>query len=120
VEYPLIQRRFGTHRTTYVFGKYAIKLPVFVEWRLFLHGLLANMQERKFSAMGWPELCPVVFSVPGGWFLVMRRADPLPREQWEHFNYEVWIDRGDYCVPVENKLDSFGLINQHIVAVDYG
>lgn len=113
-------RKFGTHRTVYLIGNYAIKRPVFVEWRLFLHGLLANMQERTFGKMDWPELCPVIFGMPGGWFIVMRRAEPLPREQWEHFNYDVWVDREDYTVPVENKLDSFGLINNHIVAVDYG
>jgi hypothetical protein len=36
--------------------------------------LLANMQERDLSKLGWPELCPVVFAVPGGRLVVMRRA----------------------------------------------
>lgn len=35
-------RKFGTHRTVYLIGSWAIKVPVLNCWRLFLHGLLAN------------------------------------------------------------------------------
>lgn len=112
--------RYGTHRTVYLIGKYAIKRPVFVEWRLFLRGLLANMQEAQFSRTGWPELCPVVFAPWGGWFIVMRRAEPLARIDFFHFNLREWADRGDYVIPVEDKLDSVGVLNGKIVAVDYG
>lgn len=115
-----MRRAFGTHRTTWLIGNYAVKTPVFVEWRLFLLGLLANMQEARFSACGWPELCPVVFRLPGGFVNVMRRAEPLTREQFFGFNYEQFAHKPDYWVPVENKWDSFGLLNGRIVAVDYG
>lgn len=116
----------GTHRSVYLIGHYAIKLPVLRPWRMFLCGLLANMQESTFSATGWPELCPVVFACWGGWFIVMRRAQPLSREQFFSLNYGEWIKggnnlpRGEWVVPVENKLDSFGLLDGRIVAVDYG
>src|ERR1051325_9135184 len=96
-------KRYGTHRTVYLIGKYAIKRPVFVEWRLFLLGLLANMQEARFSKMGWPELCPVVFSVPGGFLNVMRRTEPLEYEAFMRFNFEKFVERPDYCVPAEDK-----------------
>jgi len=101
-------------------GRYAIKIPVFVEWRLFLHGLLANMQERKFSRCEWPELCPVILSLPGGWLLVMRRADPLSRDEFLALDYSAFAVTPDYTVPVECKLDSFGKLNGRVVAVDYG
>lgn len=115
-----MKRAFGTHRTTYLIGRWAIKVPVFVEWRLFLHGLLANMQERNFSKTGWPELCPVIFSVPGGWFLVMRKAEALTRDEFFNLDYKAFVEKPDYVVPVEDKPDSFGKINGQIVAVDYG
>lgn len=121
-----MRRAFGTHRTVYLIGKWAIKRPVLRKWRLFLMGLLANIQEATFSATGWPELCPVLFACPGGWFIVMRRAEPLTREQFFALNYAEWIKggndlpKGEWIVPVENKLDSFGIVNGRVVAVDYG
>lgn len=115
-----MHRAFGTHRTVYLIGRYAIKVPAISEWRLFLHGLLANMQEARFSAAGWPELCPVVLAMRGGWVIVMRRAEPLPRKVFDELDVERWRDRGDYKVPVEDKLDSFGILDGRIVAVDYG
>ena len=115
-----MKKRYGTHRTVYLIGKYAIKRPVFVEWRLFLHGLLANIQEAQFSKTGWPELCPVVFACWGGWFLVMRRAEPFDVESFLKFDYEAFVECDDYRVPAEDKMDSFGLLNGQVVAVDYG
>ena len=121
-----IKRAYGTHRITYLIGDYAVKRPVLRPWRLFLCGLLANLQERTFSAAGWPELCPVIISVPGGWLNVMRRAEPLTRDQFFALNYSEWIKggsdlpKGEWVIPVENKLDSFGILDGRIVAVDYG
>lgn len=77
------------------------------------------MQEHEFSATGWPELCPVLFSVPGGWLLVMRRAKPLSDAEWCSVHPE-WGYREEYVVPVEMKRDSFGVLDGRIVAIDYG
>ena len=109
--------RHGTTRTVLLIGRWAIKFPSAVEWRLFLQGLLGNLQERQFWTTKWPELCPVLFGCPGGWFLIMRRAIPLTREDYENFK---GFDCEDRIVPVEMKLDSFGWIDGKIVAVDYG
>jgi hypothetical protein len=120
-----MMRRFGTHRTVYLIGSWAIKVPVFAEWRLFLHGLLANMQERNFGALGCPELCPVIFGMPGGWFIVMRRAEAVSFKRFVEIfptraDFDKWVDTPDYHVPVELKPDSFGILDGKIVAVDYG
>jgi len=112
--------RTGCTRIVILFGNYAIKLPCLDEWRLFLHGLLANMQERRFSKEGWPELCPVVFSAPGGWLLIMKRAKEMTNQEFETFDSRAWSDRGDYIIPVEHKSNSFGWLNGEIVAIDYG
>ncbi len=112
--------RYGTTRTVLLIGNWAIKIPSFIEWRLFLLGLLANMQERKFSATKWPELCPVLFGMPGGWFLVMRRAAPLSDAEWDALDPQIFCAPEDHFVPAEAKRDSFGTLNGRIVAVDYG
>ena len=116
--------KYGTTRIVYFVGNYAIKIPVIGSWKHFLRGLLANMSESQFSSVeDFTGLCPVLFSLPGGFLNVMRRADPLPRETFavENF-YDNFLAQN--CLPeggmVEDKLDSFGIIDGNIVAVDYG
>jgi len=110
----------GATRTVILIGKYAIKTPSIFAWRLFLLGLLANMQEAIFSKTGWPELCPVLFSFPGGFLVVMRRARPISRTHYESISYEQLVAKDHYRVPAENKPDSWGVLDGRIVAVDYG
>jgi hypothetical protein len=112
--------RRGSTRTVFLLGRYAVKVPRASTWRTFLNGLLANMQERGFAVTGWPELCPVLFSLPGGWIVVMRRARPLTDEEWFEFDPTGFVQRSDYCVPAEEKRDSFGMLDGRVVAVDYG
>lgn len=127
----------GATRVVILVGRWAVKFPqVRYGWRNFLFGLLANMQERTFARAGWPELCPVVCSLPGGWLVVMPRCDPVSgltdaryAEMTDipgccehtddvHFPgggcalcpidaYNHDYDTG-YVVPAENKDDSFG------------
>lgn len=112
--------RTGCTRIVILVGCYAIKLPNALSgWRLFLLGLLANMQEREFSAARWPELCPVVASTPGGWLVIMRRARPMTDAEFQQFD-PAWLDRGDYVIPAELKPNSFGWLNEQLVAIDYG
>lgn len=96
-------------------SKYAFKIPSMVYgWRLFVTGLLANIQEKQWS--GRKGLCPVIWSLPGGFLNVMPRCE--------------WLTDGEYCkevpekwgrhLPVEHKTCSFGRLNGKIVAVDYG
>ncbi len=58
--------RLGVTREVLLVGGFAVKLPKLTYgWKMFLCGLLANMQEREFASLRWPELCPVLFAVPG-------------------------------------------------------
>lgn len=117
----MIWNRDGVTREVLLVGSWAVKLPKLTYgWRLFLQGLLANMQERQFAAAKWPELCPVIWGLPGGWLLVMRRAEPMTDAEWTKFDPERFCDRRDYRVPAEHKRDSFGKLNGRIVVVDYG
>ena len=111
----------GATRTVFLTKKYAIKVPTFKSWKLFLNGLLSNLQEREFCTTKWPELCPVLFSDPLGFIIIMPYAQPLDKDFfYDLFDYDSFTNKGDYIVPVENKLDSFGSLDGQIVAVDYG
>ena len=117
----------GATRTVVLVGRYAYKLPSLrYGWRAFLRGLLANMQEREWSAAGYDGLCPVTFSIPGGFLVVMPRTDVVTNLTDEA--YAEFMSRAVDCVlPVENKEDSFGWLNDssgdtqgRLVAIDYG
>jgi hypothetical protein len=113
----------GATRIVLLIGGWAIKIPRFTHWNLFLCGLLANRQERMFGRLWCKDsrkLCPILFSLPGGFLVVMRRAEPMPESLFEILDIEAWKDCGDFVIPVENKISSFGLIDGAIVAVDYG
>lgn len=78
------------------------------------------MQESLFSRTGWPELCPVLWAIPGGFLVIMRRARVLTDEEFLALDMDHWVKRDDYTVPAEIKSDSFGYLNGRLVAVDYG
>ena len=116
-------KRAGAMREVFLVGRWAIKLPKLTsDWRQFLRGLLSNMEEREFSAKGYPEFCPVVFSLPCGWLVVMRRAEPLTDEFLAGFDRLQFImpDDGRLFPEVEPKDDSFGMLDGRVVIVDYG
>lgn len=117
----------GVTRRVLLIGQYALKVPNPAEWRLFLLGLLANMQEAIFAKARWPELCPVVWSLPGGFLVVMRRARVLTDDEFEEHEALIrrWIfggpgEENERFVPAEPKSDSFGWLDGRLVAVDYG
>lgn len=108
----------GITRKVFLIGKYAIKVPqTDYGWKYFLKGLLANMSECASSKYNKYEICPVLFSSWGGWFLVMPRLK-LPSE--EEFK-ESGITK-QYCdrLNVEFKSNSFGWMDGRLVAIDYG
>lgn len=116
-----VELRAGTTRVVLLIGNFAIKVPNWSEWRLFLHGLLANMQEAHFSKIeGQDKLCPVLYSIPGGWLNVMPRAERMEFEKWSKVDIQEWIKEGKFVIPVENKFDSFGIHEGRMVAIDYG
>ena len=125
--------RTGCYRQVLLVGQYAIKFPyVFYKegsgwgkWWKLLSGLQHNIQEAccyKFYGNS-NKLCPVIFSFVG-FILVMRKAIPLPREEFINFNYKkfinVDIDNENINLNwIENKENSFGIIDGKIVAIDY-
>lgn len=117
------QINYGATRAVFLVGRYAFKVPFAFSWKHFLLGLIANMQEVSFGRAKWPELCPLVWWLPAGLLVVMRRAEPLTDEQWTAFEPTIsdgWLVGDEYYVPCEPKMDSFGMIDGRIVALDYG
>lgn len=112
-----MKKKKGATRTVVIAGGLCFKTPSMHSWQTFLWGLLGNMQERLFWTTKWPELCPVLFSIPGGWLVVMPKVEPLSDDDWEKVNRN-WGNM--VHVPAELKRDSFGVLDGRIVAVDYG
>lgn len=114
--------RGATRLVIVVKNQFVVKFPSPYSWRHFLNGLLANLQEKEFGICNWQGFCPVTIADPLGFGLVMPYARPLNDDEWENFSNQIerFIDREDYCIPVENKQSSFGMLNGEIVAIDYG
>jgi hypothetical protein len=110
--------KYGTSRTVILTKNYAFKLPYIGRWTNFLWGLIANMNEVKFNTMKDDRLARVVFSLPAGFLVVMKRAEPL-KEFNKKFLTEFCCSK--QCkIPAEIKKDSFGYINGELKAIDYG
>lgn len=118
--------RTGCSRIVILTKWWAWKIPAFLNsanewsWRTFCQGMLANMQEATFSKAGWPELCPVKFHLPLGLLAVMPKVQLLTDDEFCAIDLKAFIEKEDYYVPVEEKANSFGWLDNRIVAIDYG
>lgn len=113
--------REGCTRIVLLTKRYAIKFPNFLGGYVsLLRGFLANHQEKEWTAAKLEGINPAVFSLPFGLAIVMRKARVLSPEEYVNFDYEKFIDRIDYVIPVENKWNSFGVLDGNVVAIDYG
>lgn len=96
-------------------------------WHNFIFGLLANMNEATvWDIATLPQhadngqfvgqshlLCPVLWRSWGGWVLVMRRCEPVSHD----FDLTPWEEA---CLDGDDKLENYGLLDGHIVKLDYG
>lgn len=117
----------GTTRTVFLVGGYAIKIARIWHklpqhrWKMFLRGMLANMDEYfcyKFSPIDKKKkLCPVKFISPLGLILVMKRAEKCSEEE---FNKEAKNFFHSFAgLPLDAKIENFGIINGELVLIDY-
>jgi hypothetical protein len=111
-----VERRGCSRRVTLI-GGVAIKVPTLSSWRLFLIGLLGNMLEATWweRTGGDHRLCDVLWCLPGGFVLVMRRALPVSDAQFGSVNKSDFEQfTGDLHAA------NFGWLGQRLVLVDYG
>jgi hypothetical protein len=117
----------------FLIGSWAIKLPnLKYPWPACLWGLIHNRSEwMLWKYAGGIEggtdhrhlLCPVIWADRWGFINIMRRAKPLPKEyncpvffQWLASKFK---NEAGYSCPAENKMESYGLLEGEIVAIDY-
>lgn len=116
-----MQHKYGSTRHVFLIKRYVIKFPQTWSWKHFLLGLLANLGEVVFykAFKSDKRFCPIIWWLPGGFLLVMKRAEPLSREEFYQLDYKEFIKLDGGKIPVENKLSSFGKMDGDIVAIDY-
>lgn len=110
----------GITREVFIIGNYAIKIPSVRSWKGFLWGLLANMQEKVWWGCRDTRLCPVLFSLPSGFLAVMPKVKVMTDDEFDGFDHQTFINQPPYRIPVESKSDSFGWLDNEVVAIDYG
>jgi hypothetical protein len=118
-----IERR-GVTRIVILTNRYAIKIPKPKIWNHFLRGILANISEKRtwrWNSGEYEEgfshlLCPVVWCSWGGWILVMERARPLSRADWE------WVTVPEHKkhFPGDDTMSNYGWMEGRVVKIDYG
>ena len=68
----------GATRIVFVFKSVVLKVPNIQSYGLFLHGILANLQEKSFSrGCNRDNLAKVMSCDPLGLFLVMEKAEVI-------------------------------------------
>lgn len=110
----------GATRWVFLTKKWAIKIPRLSRWRTFLWGLLGNLQEVEFSRLNCDRLCPVKFSLPLGFLVVMPRVQEMTPEEFDRFDYDEFIKMKGGIIPAEPKPSSFGWLGDKVVCIDYG
>lgn len=112
----------GSSRWIFVIGTLIVKIPSLNSWRGFLHGLLGNMQEVKFSKMkeAQEKLCPIKFYIPFGFLVIMPKVRVLKNGELTVLQLQEFCANNTYVIPAEYKCDSFGYLNGKLVAIDYG
>lgn len=115
--------RNGATRWVILTERYAIKIPSLEDYKCFLNGLLANMQECLWWKADYCKdcLCPILFSLPGGFLVVMPRCRVLQEDDEVPMgDLDAFCEREDFIIPAERKCDSFGWHKGNLVAIDYG
>jgi len=107
----------GSFRTVFVFGDVVVKVPRVRHWGAFIGGLAMNIQESlryRYAEPGEP-LCPVIWSVPGGWLLVMRYCEPVTLEELCDDERRTFAELG-----IELRPSNLGRLSDgRVVAIDY-
>lgn len=114
--------KHGCTRTVFLIGNYAIKIPSTYSWIHFLQGLIHNLNELKYwkwslsgNFIDSRFLCPIIFYIPGGWLLVMKRCQSVS----EKSNLDTLYKELSSWGISDLKPNNCGLLNNSAVCLDY-
>lgn len=115
----------GATRRVFVFKNFVVKVPNIQEYRLFLHGILANIQENTFSKIGRSDLAKVKFCSKFGFILIMERANIISNEVdasdfFDMINQKYKDDYMKDFMISDLKSSNWGYVNGQLVKIDYG
>lgn len=106
----------GITREVIILGNLIFKLPSIRSYRLFLTGLLCNLQERLWwNQTKDSRLCPVLFSDCFGLLVIMPKVVTYSENFSGKINYNNFNG-----LPLEQKPTNFGIYNNKYVLIDYG
>ena len=126
-----IEIRKGQSRLVLLVGSVALKIP-HIKRKSELsrcgqvrQGLRCNRAERAAwvrDGKRYPNLCPILASLPGGWLVVMQRATPMTRAEFDEWHdSEDWPHFPGEDGPYELKHQDAGKLPfGKRVMVDYG
>lgn len=122
-----MQIKHGCSRTCLLVSRYAIKIPSFHSWKHFLRGLLNNINERNYWKWSLKDqfaksdiLCPITFSIPGGWLLVMKRCEDINLADFkEALVLKLLFNELKAAGISDLKRDNCGYLDGRIVCFDY-
>lgn len=114
----------GCTRIVIIIGKLAIKFPRITTYKLFLHGLLANLEESIWNRKNMPQevgLPDVLFVAPFGLFSIQRKVRKVNHiglfwVELERLIVTSEIDSGWWLN--DCKPQNFGYLNGQLVKID--
>ena len=116
----------GATRFVFLLRRVAVKIPCFYSWEIFLNGVLANIQERRFwREMKHPMLARVIYGDPLGLCVVMERADETFSDAGVPINdrrvLNLFFARCvKACLPVDKHFSNIGRFGNKLKLIDYG
>ena len=113
----------GSTRMVFVFKSNVIKIPNIRNYKLFLNGILSNLQENEFSKIGRVDLAKVKYCDFLGIILVMDKAcrvniplNLLKKTLEKKYKYDYMKE----FMLSDFKLSNWGVVGTELVKVDYG
>lgn len=106
----------GATRIVFIFKDRVIKIPNFLDsWMGFLYGFIGNMLEADtWRSTHDARLCPVLAASRYGFWVVMRRADPIHPDDFE------FLEDSRYSEFTQDLHESnFGIVDNRFVLIDY-
>jgi hypothetical protein len=120
----MIINRKGVTRIVIEFKRVVVKIPNFTcQWSHFLKGIVGNINENKtwkYNSGNFEKgtsylLCPVLWCSWGGWILVMKKAIPLQRSEWD----TTYIPEHKKYFKGDDTISNYGWLDGRLVKFDY-